>query len=130
MDKIRLYTIFLFFAIYSCTSDLTVNLGSGYTYRDEGEKIKDIFYKNPSVGGEIPATIISYDYDNNFIIAKQKPKLPQDPLYEKTYIYNKGDSVIYFWLIVKNKKKVFGPLDEKQFNRLKKEYGVPNSLSL
>lgn len=130
MDKIKLCAFFLFYAICSCTSDSTVNLGDGYTYRDEGEKTKDIYHEKPALGGEIPATIVSYDYNSNFIIAKQKPKIPQDPLYEKTYIYHKGDSVIYFWLIVKNTKKIFGPLDEKEFERLKKKYSVPNSLSL
>ncbi len=131
MGKIQLIKISLLFVLCcSCTNDSTVNLGSGYTYRDEGGKIKDVYYKKPAVGGEIPATIVSYDYDNNFIIAKQKPKLPQDPLYEKTYTYNNGDSVTYFWLIIKSKKKVFGPLDKRQFDILKKEYCVPSSLSL
>lgn len=77
--------IFFFFClillIASCSSDVTKDLGDGYFLRDEGGNVKDILCEQPN-SGEIPATIIDYDFDNNFIIAKQKPKLPQDPLYK------------------------------------------------
>ena len=72
-----------------CTSDYTENLGGGYFFRNEGGDLKDILSKEPK-GGEVPSTVIAFDYDKNFIIAKQRPKLPQDILYEKNYNYELG----------------------------------------
>ena len=79
-------TILITCIVPSCTSDYSQNLGQKYVYRDEGGRIKEIFSQE-SDGEQIPATVISFDYNRQFIIAKQKPKIPQDPLYEKEYLY-------------------------------------------
>ena len=72
-------TILITCIVPSCTSDYSQNLGQKYVYRDEGGRIKEIFSQE-SDGEQIPATVISFDYNRQFIIAKQKPKIPQDPL--------------------------------------------------
>ena len=77
--------------IQSCISDSIKNLGNGYFYRDEGENIKDILCQN-SNGGEIPSTVLDYIYNDEYIIAKQKPKYPQEPLYKRKYEYGTNDS--------------------------------------
>jgi len=33
---------------------------------------------------------------------------------------------VYYWLIIKQEQKVFGPLGYDSFQQLKKEYNVPN----
>jgi hypothetical protein len=74
MKTVKLYLSIIFAAVLifqSCSSDYTKNLGNGYFYRFEGGDMNDILGK-----GEIPATVVSYDFDDDFIIAKQKPRLP------------------------------------------------------
>ena len=110
-----------------CTSDYTENLGGGYFFRNEGGVIKDILCKEPK-GGEIPSTVIAFDYDKNFIIAKQRPKLSQDILYEKNYNYELGVDTTYFWLIIKKSHLVLGPLNEKEFREVRERYEIPESL--
>jgi len=131
MRVIKFYVSAIFFItliLQSCNfSDSTENLGNGYFYRNEGETIKDILCKK-ATGGEIPATVVSYDFDDDFIIAKQKPKLPQDPLYEKDYKYSKGDKEYYYWLIVKDSNLVLGPLNFEEFNSSRIKYKVPNNI--
>lgn len=113
--------------LQSCTSDYTENLGDGYFFRNEGGDLKDILSKEPK-GGEIPSTVIAFDYDKNFIIAKQRPKLLQDILYEKSYNYELGADTTYFWLIVKKNHLVLGPLEKKEFRDVRERYEVPESL--
>lgn len=84
-------TILITCIVPSCTSDYSQNLGQKYVYRDEGGRIKEIFSQE-SDGEQIPATVISFDYNRQFIIAKQKPKIPQDPLYRPCIASNRIDS--------------------------------------
>jgi hypothetical protein len=123
--------IFFFFClillIASCSSDVTKDLGDGYFLREEGGNVKDILCEQPN-SGEIPATIIDYDFDNNFIIAKQKPKLPQDPLYKKRYNYKGGGDKFYYWIINKKTHVVIGPMNELEFDKEKVKNHVPEAL--
>lgn len=110
-----------------CTSDYTENLGGGYFFRNEGGDLKDILSRE-SNGGEVPSTVIAFNYDTNFIIAKQRPKLPHDILYGNSYNYELGVDTTYFWLIIKKNHLVLGPLKETKFIEVRKEYEVPESL--
>lgn len=122
--KFYILTIYLIsLIVQSCSSDYSKNLGDGYFYRFEASDLRDIHSENAN-DGEIPADIVSYDFDDDFIIAKQKPKLPQDPLYDKDYKYNRGKNEFYYWLIVKNEKLVFGPLNLDEFKALYDKYKV------
>jgi hypothetical protein len=113
--------------IQSCASDLKKNLGQGYFFRDEGGTIKDILCER-SDGCEIPSTITFYDYNAEFIIAEQRPNLPQDPLYNGTYVYKKGINQTYYWLIIKKLDKQFGPITESELIQLMIQYKVPDKL--
>jgi len=108
-------------------SDSTENLGDGFFYRNEGGDIKDILCEKPK-GGQIPSTVVDFAYNNEFIIAKQKPKLPQDILYDKNYNYKLGADFTYYWLIVKDKHIVLGPFDEREFMEERKKYKIPEKL--
>ena len=87
--------------IQSCTSDSIKDLGRGYFYRNEGGGIKDILCQRPD-GEEIPATILEYIYNDEYIIAKQKPKYPQETLYKRIYEYGTNDSLFYWIIFVTN----------------------------
>ena len=130
VDKIKLIVIVITIILQSCTSDYTKNLGDGYFYRHEGKPLNDIYSEYPQKNGRIPANVVAFDYDREFIIAKQKPRLPQDILYEKEYEYKLGEDTIYFWLVIKKEKLVLGPLDIDEFELAKKQYNVPNNLKL
>jgi len=133
MKAIRIYISAVFFitlTLHSCNfSDSTENLGDDYLYRNEGGTIKDILSKKAN-GGEIPATVKSFDFNEKFIIAKQKPKLPQDPLYDNDYKYNRGEKEYYYWIIIKESNFVLGPLSLEEFNDQKNKYKIPNNLTL
>ncbi len=120
--------LFLTLIFHNCSfNDSTENLGDGYFYRNEGESIKDILCKKAN-GREIPATVLEYHYDDNFIIAKQKPKIPQDPLYDLDYKYNKGTNEYYYWIIVKDSNIVLGPLSIEEFNISRIKLKLPNNI--
>lgn len=114
--------------LHCCTNDYTENLGGGYFFRNEGGDLKDILCKLPK-GGEIPSTVIGYDFDKNFIIALQHPKMPQDILYDKNYNYESGVDTIYYWVIIKKNHIVLGPLKENEFKETRKKYNIPESLN-
>jgi adenine/guanine phosphoribosyltransferase-like PRPP-binding protein len=123
-------TIFFITTILSsCSSDYTKNLGDDYFYRFEASDLRDIHCERAN-GGQIPADVVAYDFDDNFIIAKQKPKLPQDPLYGKDYKYSKGGKEFYYWLIVKKSDVVLGPLSFEAFNNSRIKYKVPRNIML
>lgn len=115
--------------IISCTIDSVKDLGNGYFYRDEGGDIKDILCDVPN-GGEIPSTILKFSYNEEFIIASQKPKLPQDPLYDKEYEYKNGNDFIYYWIIIKNFHTVIGPLDKTEYLRARAIRQIPEDLKI
>jgi len=118
---VLVFCLFLFFS-QMCDTD-SKNLGSGFVYNVEH---KHILGKT-----DIPPTIISYDYDNYFIVAKQKPKKYNGAIYDKMeYVYPSGRDAVYYWLIIKEEQKVFGALDYDSFLKLKKEYNVSDKLIL
>lgn len=135
MDKIKkiitiLLHLFIFFTLLQifsrCTNDYTKNLGGGYFYRHDGYPSNSIHSKH-SNGGEIPSAVLDYNYNKIFIIAKQRPILTQDILY-KTYEYQLGKDTTYYWIIIKNKTLVIGPLDSILYEKKRIEYNIPNTL--
>lgn len=114
--------------LHACASDLAIDLSGGYIYRDEGGDIKDIFNRNGM--GEIPATVNAYDYDDDFIIAKQRPKWPGDPLYERQPDYWLGIQYEYYWIIDLKQGTILGPLDEAGYWATRSQLGVPAELVL
>ncbi|MBE6288051.1 MAG: DUF3997 domain-containing protein [Mediterranea massiliensis] len=116
---IRCFLFLICTSLYSCTNDCFRNLGKGYVYRDEGGDLKEIFHKSSK--GEIPPTILSYSYNDKYIIAKQRPKLPRDA-YSKDYNY--GNDSIFYWLIIKNNNIVYGPLSYKKIQSLVEELSI------
>lgn len=132
MKAINSYFLIIFFIttiLSSCSSDYTKNLGDDYFYRFEASDLRDIHCERAN-GGQIPADVVAYDFDDNFIIAKQKPKLPQDPLYDEDYKYSKGVEEYYYWLIVKESNLILGPLSFEEFNNSRIKYKIPDNIML
>jgi hypothetical protein len=130
VDKIKKINIVIggasllcFFLLFSqmCDTD-SKNLGGGFVYSAEHKHILGKI--------DIPPTIISYDYDKNFIVAKQKQKKYNEAIYDKMeYVYPLGRDTVYYWLIIKQEQKVFGPLDYGSFQELTQKYNIPNKLT-
>ena len=97
--------------------------------REEGADVKDILCEK-SNGKEIPASVIAYDFDKDFIIAKQKTKLPQDPLYDKKYNNKSWGEEFYYWIINNKKHIVIGPLDKLEFQKEREKHRISESLAL
>lgn len=131
MKKNYVYFVYAFvILLYGCScSDYGKNLGEGYFYRFEAKDLTDILCER-SNSGEIPANVIAYDYNHQYIIAKQKPKLPPDPLYSKEYVYLNGSDSVYYWLIIKKEHCVLGPMNLDEFKMAKAKYNVPDDLKL
>ena len=131
MKKQNLSIVFLvLFIISSCTSDVTIPLGQDYFYRDEGGNIKDILCERTESKAFIPATIIAYKYNNNYIIARQRPILPQDVLYDRQFEYRKGLNHDYYWIIIKDKDSLYGPLETTEYKELFYELMIPHNLDV
>ena len=131
MKKLFTSCIFSLLLLSVSCSDYSENLGKGYTYVCEGKGNNSIFHEYPSKGGQIPPDVISYDYDKDFIIVKQKPQLQQYG-YEAEGEYNNRneDGVFYYWLIDKKRYKTIGPMDSLEFVQTRKKYYVSEKLNL
>lgn len=106
-----------------CSSDNN-ELGNDYFFRNEGHEIL-----NHKAGIEgIPPTIINYNYDRDYILAKQKPKAINDILHED-YNYKHGKDSTYYWVIIKKEFICLGPLDIREFDDIKLKHQIPIELS-
>lgn len=108
----------------SCDND-SIDLGSHYKYDTKHQFITShqigILYpfniKQQPKRKDIPPCVIDYKYDNDFIIVKQKPKVPIEQIYydyDEVY-YPLGFDSIYYWIIDKNQGCVIGPLLYQDF---------------
>ncbi|AMM50665.1 hypothetical protein TH61_05020 [Rufibacter sp. DG15C] len=118
------------FMLSACAGgDYSSELSGDYFYRAEGGDINEILPHLPN-RKEIPANVLSYDYNSDFIIAAQKPNATDDPLYDSTLTYPSGRDKIYYWLIVHSDTIVLGPLNKQDFDLALKRYNVPSNLTL
>ncbi len=107
-------------------------LGHGYIYH-EIVGLPTISKDNSNKN--IPCIVVSYNYNNNFIIAlqkdyklseKEKDLITEDEYYDLAM--EKGISK--FWIISHSLDSIFGPMNKEDFNKKRKELGVPDNLKL
>lgn len=109
-----------------------VELGGGYVFRSQGEFFRDIYCEdtNRTVGVGIPIAVLDYTFNNNFIIARQKPDnmtLNHGPF---DYYYKSNGNDVYYWIIVKKERRAIGPLDKEEYIRARFELNIQKSLFL
>ena len=124
---LRVFGVATLLLVGGC-SDRTESLGSGYFLREEGGAIRDILSERAG-GREVPATVTAVAYDDDFILAQQRPKSPPDPLYEAEYVYPDPDRD-YFWIINKRDDSISGPLSLQEFEDARASLGVSEDLVL
>ncbi len=110
-------------------SDSTTELGNNYFLRIEGRTANEIINRKPNQRG-IPPDILRYNYDDDFIIAEQRPNKFDDVMHNDKIKYEKGRESLYYWIIIKDKDELIGPLDISKFQEAKKEYDIPIDLEL
>jgi hypothetical protein len=123
-----LFIFFIFQIFQDCNYNDDKNLGDGFVYFADHKMISNI---NGSCG-EIPSNVLEYKHDKKFIVATQKP-IENDPnvlLYDTAYYYKQGYDNIYYWIILKDFKKVIGPLTEDEFLKAIIKYKVSKTLKL
>ena len=119
-----IYSFIVVYLMCSCScSDCTITINSDYSYGFESKELQDILHSPGD--NDIPATVVDFAYNQNFIIAKQKPLLPQDIRYPKQYEYKEGTDRLYYWLILLRNDSLMGPLNEGDFLREVIKHKVP-----
>lgn len=74
INRLILFLLGVIFLNTSCNNrDLEKKLVGRYYYRDEGGEMKQILAYTGSSHNEIYGKVLSYDYDNEFIIVSQEP---------------------------------------------------------
>jgi len=133
-------------------SDIKHSLGNGYYYLGEGETQRYVYRsfdeRNPSIDEiSIWPTVLSYDYDENFVIIRQSPNekaIKQYLIYFKDKSNEQADSIMKtdtffinmfasdtcYWIINKKDKVIKGPYNFSSFQKGKSIIGVPNKLHL
>lgn len=100
-----------------------IKLSGGYKYYSNR---KDIIHKN----NNIPPTVLDYKYNQDFIIALQKPEAYDKIIYGNLGKYEYGRDTIYYWLIICQKDSVIGPMSFNQYIQTREIYKVPSNLQL
>jgi hypothetical protein len=129
--KIPVFWIIIFtILLTSCGSggDYTKKLSGSYIYRHEGSPLNEIFSEDPTLQG-IPGDVINYSFNDDYIIAKQRPNETPDPLEDRVILYKNGTNYTYYWIIVHKNKSIIGPLDLFEFQGACNKYNVPKSLN-
>ena len=129
MKYIKVYyyslTIYLLCNILSCSvSDYTTDLGDNYLFVSESNANQFITNLDNSNGHiNIPCTIESVEFDDKFIIATQRsnPDCFGNDFPKKS---------LHYWIIDKEKKTDFGPLDSLTYLKLRNDFGVSKSLNI
>ena len=117
----------------SIDSIVRKELGHGYIYH-EIVNLPTISNVNSNKG--IPGVVVSYDYNDNFIIALQKDcKLPEQVEYNlklqgKYYdlLIEKGNS--NYWIIVHLNDSIYGPYKLEEYLQKREELQIPKALKL
>lgn len=147
--------IVIFLLLPSCAisfSDIKHSLGNGYYYLGEGETQRYVYRsfdeRNPSIDEiSIWPTVLSYDYDDNFVIIKQLPnekaikqyliyfqdksiELADSLMKSDTFFIKMFDRDTCYWIINKKDKVIKGPYNFSSFQKEKSIIGVPNKLHL
>lgn len=133
MKYVFLLLILVFSSCFGYVNSLYyIDLGDDYIYNDK------LFYIEGDVN--IPSYIISYNFNENFVIALQANyelseqelefiKDKKEPNYEAFKIAKKK-GIPFFWIIDKRNDSVFGPLNIQNYLILRKELNIPDELKI
>lgn len=125
LSRSFIFLVSLLFLPFSCSHDKN-DLGAGYFYHEKGGRDKTIISTDAKRG--ICGEIIAYDYDDDFILAAQKPY--ENYCWFDSYVedFPNGLDATYYWLIIKKDNIILGPYEQTKFKEIRDRYKVPASL--
>ena len=118
--------IFFLFPLLFLGCDYFEKISGGYMVESESKsstKITNINPKNSNSPKGVPCSVISFAFDDNHIIAAQKPN---DCLNAK---FNKNEGIV-FWIIDIKKDKSYESLNLEEYLKTKDSIGVSKDLML
>lgn len=126
--KILMLVLFtmLFASCGGGISDYTEDLPGGYQFVSESKDQSFIYGKKQQY---IPCSIISYTFNNDFILVYQRPSEPCIHT-EATGMQIVNIDVVQFWIIDVQKESLMGPFTLSEFLKQRKKIGVPDELEL
>lgn len=128
MSILSILAIILFisrFILSICDND---NLGEDYILNYSSYYIAKKTTSN-NIKIVIPARIVDYKYNSLYVTVKQKPD--RDIVYnEFKDKYRLGIDTTYYWLIVKKRDEIVGPVDSIEAHILYKKYNIPKNIQL
>ena len=108
--------MFLTAILFSCDNK-SIDLGSHFIYDTEHKYISGhqigilypLIIKHQPNRKDIPPIVMDYKYDNDYILVKQKPKIPLEQIYYdyNEIIYPSGLDTTYYWIIEKKQVKLW-----------------------
>ena len=108
--------MFLTAILFSCDNK-SIDLGSHFIYDTEHQYISghqigilySLIIKHQPNRKDIPPIVMDYKYDNDYILVKQKPKIPLEQIYYdyNEIIYPSGLDTTYYWIIEKKQVKLW-----------------------
>lgn len=108
--------MFLTAILFSCDNK-SIDLGSHFIYDTEHQYISGhqigilypLIIKHQPNRKDIPPIVMDYKYDNDYILVKQKPKIPLEQIYYdyNEIIYPSGLDTTYYWIIEKKQVKLW-----------------------
>lgn len=116
----------LFASCGGVTSDYSEKLPGGYQFISESKDQSFIYGKNKQY---IPCSVISYAFNNDFILVYQQPSELCIHT-EATGIKIANIDVVQFWIIDVQQESLMGPFTLLEFLNQRKKMGVPNELEL
>lgn len=119
-----LFILVLFAYRGMISADVWCQFGDGY-YLAGSTSDKLYIYKGDMGKGQIviAPNVIDYKYDKSFIITKQMPDSIWIEAECKTK-YEQGLNCAYYWIIIKETDKIFGPMSESHYHEMKGEYNI------
>jgi len=109
------------------------DIGHGYIYH---EVVNLPTISNKLSDKSIPGVVVSYDYNDNFIIVLQKDcELPKEEEYNlivkgKYYDLAIEEGNSKYWIIVHSYDSIYGPLKKEEFLQQRIELNIPEELVL
>jgi len=140
-----LVLVLLFISSISCQTDENIHIIGNYFFLDEGETQKVIYNKkHMKETPYIPCTVKGYAYNENFIVACQKPfpicildNGPTDSLFtwhlkNKKYVDSCKQYTfsLNFWIIDIKKDSFYGPLNLNEYLQKRVDLKIPEELKM
>lgn len=129
---IYLYLILLSGCTGMVDSLTNEDLGNGYQYDEVGGY--PVIFRDLPTYKVIPTVIVSYDYNDNFIVALQAEKEIKSGnkklTIEESVSFIRKNGSYHFWIISHKNDSIYGPLNMNEYLLYKRKLGIADELKV